>query len=345
MSPCGTTFLSSSATSAAPLLRVRDLRVRFHGAAGSFTAVEDISFDLAAGERVSLVGESGSGKSATCLAVAGYLPETLVEVTARERTFDGGTVTARRGRLPTRLPGVSMIFQDAMTSLDPVWTVGSQFHAVLRDSRWARRSATAEQAKQWLRRVGLTDVDRVLGARPYEMSGGMRQRVMVALALSTRPRLVIADEPTSALDAMLSRGAMELLVELTEEAGAALLLVSHDIHLCREFTDRMMVMYAGRVVEQLASADADTACHPYTRGLIGSVPDLDSSELDELPTIPGALRPRGPGCAFSARCEFATQRCDEQPPVTRASPQHDFRCWHPVTVPAQLATDSSGASR
>ena len=173
-----------------------------------------------------------------------------------------------------------------MTSLDPVWTVGSQLAAVIRNNARCGRRETRERAAEWLRRVGLHDVRRVLAARPYELSGGMRQRVMIAIALSARPRLLIADEPTSALDATLSGELMELLVGLTDELGAALLMVSHDIALCQAYTDRTLVMYRGRAVERGPSATlARTATHPYTRGLIACIPRLENADADRLPTM------------------------------------------------------------
>jgi peptide/nickel transport system ATP-binding protein len=179
-----------------------------------------------------------------------------------------------------------MVFQDAMTSLDPVWTIGSQLSAVIRASENVSRKEARERSRYWLSRVGLNDTDRVLKNHPYELSGGMRQRAMMALALCGRPRLLIADEPTSALDASLSRQTMDLFVELTEGAGAALLIISHDIRLCQEYSDRTLVMYRGRLVEQGPSETlSSTAKHPYTVGLLRCIPTLESALLDELPTI------------------------------------------------------------
>lgn len=271
-----------------PLLTVTDLTVRY-GASGPHpvTALDAVNLSIARGERVALVGESGSGKTTMGLAIAGLLTGPDVEVTAGTVTFDGATLArTERSRVPRRTPGLSMMFQDAMTSLDPVWTIGSQLRAVLRAGGRLTRGERNDRAREWLTRVGLTDTDRVMKARPYELSGGMRQRAMLALALAGSPTLLIADEPTSALDASLSREAMELLVELTGDVGASLLIVSHDIRLCQDYADRMIVMYGGQVVEQGASRTlAGTAVHPYTIGLLRCIPTLESANLDELPTL------------------------------------------------------------
>jgi peptide/nickel transport system ATP-binding protein len=183
-----------------------------------------------------------------------------------------------------------MVFQDAMTSLDPVWTIAQQLKSVLSANGSRSRREIADRSHEWLRRVGLPEGDRILRSRPYELSGGMRQRVMLALALCGNPKLLIADEPTSALDASLSRDMMELLVELVRDLGTSLLIVSHDIQLCTEYSDRMLVMYGGRIVEEGPSSSlARDARHPYTMGLLRCVPTLESATLDELPTLSSFL--------------------------------------------------------
>jgi ABC-type glutathione transport system ATPase component len=270
------------------LLEVAGLTVRYGmDGADPVTALDDVSLSVERGERVALVGESGSGKSTMGLAIAGFLSMPGIDVHTRTLQFDSRElVRTNRTRVPRRTPGMSMMFQDAMTSLDPVWTVGSQLRAVLRASERLSRRAQNAKAAEWLARVGLTDTDRVMRARPYELSGGMRQRTMLALALASTPKLLIADEPTSALDASLARETMELLVELTEDFGASLIIISHDIHLCQEFADRTLVMFGGRIVEQGRSSTlAETAVHPYTRGLFACVPTLDSYHREELPTL------------------------------------------------------------
>lgn len=275
------------------LLRVQDLTVTYGGPRGA-VAVRDVSFAVARGERIALVGESGSGKTTLAMAVAGFLPPEA-HVTATAMDFAGRSIRERRpGRLPQRTPGMAMVFQDAMTSLDPVWSVGSQLLAVLRGSGRTSRQEAVALARDWLRRVGLPDADRVMRARPYELSGGMRQRVMMALALCGQPDLLIADEPTSALDASLARATMDLLLELTSTTRTSLLVVSHDIHLCLDYADRTFVMYHGDLVEQAPSADLAThARHPYTRGLLQCVPTLADVDRDHLPTL-DAVMAQGP---------------------------------------------------
>jgi len=275
-----------SATESRPLLEVRDLRVTFES--GAVHAVRSAGFEVRPGERVAIVGESGSGKSTTCAAVGGFVtePGSLVEASALQ--FDGRDLrTRKQSRIPRQTPGVSMMFQDAMTSLDAVWTVGSQLEAVLGNQLKLRGKARRAEAESWLRRVGLHDVDRVMRSRPYELSGGMRQRVMLAIALCGRPRLLIADEPTSALDASRSVEMMQLMIELASTTGAAVLIVTHDIRLCQSFADRVVVMYQGCVVEDLPANRLTQAAHPYTRALVECVPSLDNHDAELLPTIDG----------------------------------------------------------
>jgi peptide/nickel transport system ATP-binding protein len=265
-----------------PLLEVRDLTVTY-GAGDA--AVRAASFGIAPGERVALVGESGSGKTTLALAVAGFLDTPGVRVDGGI-TFGGTAVDRTPHALPRRVPGISMMFQDAMTSLDPVWTVGSQLRDVIRSTSSAGRKEALDRSRGWLVKVGLTDTARVMAARPYELSGGMRQRVMLALALAGGPRLVIADEPTSALDASLARTAMDLLTELTAEFGTSLLMVSHDIHLCAEYSDRTLVMYRGDLVGDAPSTTlGGPDAHPYVQGLLRCVPTLDDVDVAELPTL------------------------------------------------------------
>lgn len=277
-----------SASDDTALVLVRGLSVRYGSREDGFTAVDNVSFDIAPGERVALVGESGSGKSTLAMTIAGLVGASgSAQVEAERLLFDGKPIGAEyKGSVPLRNVGISMVFQDAMTALDPVWTIGGQFKHVLTASGVRGRRAVREQSAHWLEKVGLTDVKRVLASRPYELSGGMRQRVMTALALCGTPKLLIADEPTSALDASLARGAMELLQELALEQGSALLIVSHDIKLCLEFSDTMLVMYHGELVEHRSTATIlDSAEHPYTRGLLSCVPTLANRSAKRLPTL------------------------------------------------------------
>ncbi len=288
--PSATTGPTVSPSSSDPteLLVVEDLTVRYNPNGPSpVTALSSAHLTLRRGERVAVVGESGSGKTTLGLAIAGFLTGPDVEVTATTLDFDGAPIPRHAASLmPRRTPGMAMVFQDAMTSLDPVWTIGSQMHSVLKANDHLKRKDAKDRARSWLNRVGLTDTNRVLKARPYELSGGMRQRAMLALALASQPKLLIADEPTSALDASLSREAMDLLVELAEDFDTSLLIISHDITLCQEYAERTIVMYGGEIVEEGESATlAQTATHPYTIGLLQCIPTLESAELDELPTL------------------------------------------------------------
>lgn len=330
------------------VLDVKNLTVRYRVAGGYFTAVDRVSFTVKPGERVAIVGESGSGKTNTCLAISGFIthPQAVVEVD--EVMFDGKSIANRpRKRLPQRIPGLAMVFQDASTSLDPVWTIGSQLTDVIRSTQKVGKAAAKAQAEDWLRKVGMVDPERVMKSRPYELSGGMSQRVMVALALAGRPKLLIADEPTSALDATLSREIMQLLVALTTEMGTGLVLITHDIHLCQAFTDRMLVMYGGRVVEVGSSQTLDvTATHPYTQALMRSVPTLESADLDFLPTIPistGGQVDLDGGCSFRPRCSKAHAACATPPRRTDLGGGRSAACWLVSTEAELAATASKGA--
>ncbi|MFB2579830.1 ABC transporter ATP-binding protein [Herbiconiux sp. P15] len=274
-----------------PVLRVQGLTVRY----GAAQAVAPADFEMLRGQRVAVVGESGSGKTSLANAIAGFVDPLAGVVEADVIELDGVPLRrtfapGQQERIPRRTPGLSMVFQDAMSSLDPVWTIGSQLIAVLRATEGVSRKRAGADALVWLEKVGITDPERVLGARPHELSGGMRQRVMMAIALSSKPVLLIADEPTSALDASLAVSTMKLMVELAESEGTAVLIISHDIELCRRFTDFVIVMYHGEIVEQLPSDRLHEAAHPYTQGLLQCVPTLASAELDQLPTLESVRR-------------------------------------------------------
>jgi len=330
------------------VLEVEALTVRYRTSVGTVTAVDGVTFSIAPGERVALVGESGSGKTGTCLAISGLLTDPSASIEVDGIRFCGDSIAGRPwSRIPRGVPGLAMVFQDASTSLDPVWTLGSQLIAVLRGTRRMSRKEARAEAIAWLDRVGLTDTDRVLRSRPYELSGGMRQRAMIALALAGRPRLVIADEPTSALDATLSREIMQLLVTLTNELQTGLLLVTHDIHLCQAFTDRMLVMYGGKVVEEGASRTLDRdAVHPYTQALLQCVPTLESADLPVLPTIAsvasGQHDPAG-GCGFRPRCPRAHDACLVPPQRVTVGPRSSALCWDVVGAGAEPVAVPQGA--
>jgi peptide/nickel transport system ATP-binding protein len=277
---------ASSTDATAALLVATDLTIHY----GDFTAVTGATLTVNSGERVALVGESGSGKTTLAMAVAGMLTDPSARVAALELSFANGPVTQPATALPTITDGISVVFQDAMTSLDPTWRIGGQLVAALRNRCGLTRKQAKVKAAEWLCRVGFPDPERVMRLRPYELSGGMRQRAMIAVALCGEPRLIVADEPTSALDATLSRMTMDLLKELTDESGAALLIVTHDLQLCLDYADKLCVMKDGEVVEYAtAAAIRSSPQHPYTRGLMACVPTLDSADLEMLPTLDSVM--------------------------------------------------------
>ncbi|HEY1701570.1 MAG TPA: ABC transporter ATP-binding protein [Trebonia sp.] len=279
-------------TTSQDLLSIKNASVSYAGHGGKVAAVKSASFSMKTGEHVAIVGESGSGKTTLALAIAGLLtaPGTTCEFTGFR--FGGEAVPPRKiVPLPHRRPGISMVFQNAMTSLDPVATIGGQFTDVMRGLAKTSRREARRRAAAWLRDVGLEDTGRVLKLRPYELSGGMRQRVMLALALCGEPRLLIADEPTSALDASVARDVMDLIRAMSERTGAGVLIVSHDIELCRMYVDTVIVMYQGEIVD-ICPADRieEEATHPYTLALTECVPTLDSAGLRRLPTLQDTMR-------------------------------------------------------
>ncbi|MCL8025053.1 ABC transporter ATP-binding protein [Nocardioides bruguierae] len=281
------TTTSHPAQGTQPVLSVRNLDVRY----GDVAAVTGADLDIHPGQRVAIVGESGSGKTSLGNAVAGFQPAAAT-ITADRLELQGTALDRSSAQpIPTRTPGLSMIFQDAMRSLDPVWTVGSQLLAVLKPGRSRKEAHRA--ALGWLDEVGITDPERVMDVYPHQLSGGMRQRVMMAIALASKPSLLIADEPTSALDASLAVTAMRLIVSMAEREDAAVLVITHDIELCRHFADVVVVMYHGEIVETIAASDLDRAQHPYTRGLVACVPTLASAKLEELPTLASVMGTEG----------------------------------------------------
>ena len=320
------------------VLEVEGLQVCYRNRASSMNAVDGVDLCVMPREQIAVVGESGSGKTSMALAIGGLLDGKQATVEVKRYTIDGRPCRPTGEQvLPSGVPGVSMIFQDAMTSLDPVWSIGSQLLSVIRRRDRMTRGNARTEAVEWLRRVQLSDPERVLRSRPYELSGGMRQRVMIAVALCSHPKLLVADEPTSALDASLARSVMDLIADLTQVLGTAVLLVTHDISLARHYADRVLVMYGGRIVEEFSGGlhgDVKEARHPYTLGLLGCTPSLDSVNLAELPTIAAAKgwtkhNVEG-GCSFRSRCPAATQACGIAPPEHELEPGHRIRCWNPA---------------
>ncbi|MEX1025614.1 MAG: ABC transporter ATP-binding protein [Planctomycetota bacterium] len=325
------------------LLEVRDLQVRFTTQQGVVRAVDGISFDVEAGESLGLVGESGSGKSVSSLAVLGLVPNPPGLVTARSIRFDGQDLTRLSPDALRRLRGneLAMIFQDPMTSLHPLLTVSEQLTEVLGLHAGLRGIAARRVAAAGLGDVGIPEPESRLDAYPHELSGGMRQRVMIAMALLAKPKLLFADEPTTALDVTVQAQILELLTDLRERHGMALVLITHDLGVVAGTTDRVHVMYAGKLVEAAATrALFKTPRHPYTAALLKSVPTLIGDPDVPLPSIEGQppdLTTLGAGCPFAPRCRRVVERCRLEAPrlelVSATEPGrrgHAAACFEPL---------------
>jgi oligopeptide transport system ATP-binding protein len=315
------------------LLDVRDLRTRFTIRGGTVHAVNGISLHVDRGEAVGLVGESGSGKSVTALSIMGLVPEPG-RVVSGSVWFDGRDLLALQERERERIRGndIAMVFQDPMSYLNPVTSIGAQIGESLRLHRGMDGRAARRRAIELLELVGIPAAPSRVDSYPHQFSGGMRQRVMIAIALSCEPKLLIADEPTTALDVTVQAQILELLQRLRSELGMSLLLITHDLGVVAGIVDRVNVMYAGYVVE---SAPVDLAFedarHPYTLGLMASIPRLDAARGERLRPIQGVppdLVDPGPGCPFQPRCPFAVGRSEEaNPPLELVGPDHRVACW------------------
>ncbi len=303
-----------------PLLSVRDLSVEFHTRDGVVPAVQHMELDVYSGRTLAVLGESGSGKSVTAQAIMGLLDTPPARITSGSVVFDGEdllTVDAEHRR-KVNGEGLAMVFQDALSALNPVYTVGSQLAELLRVRRGMRRKAA------WERAVDLMDRVRIPAARdrakdyPHQFSGGMRQRIMIAMAIALDPKVLIADEPTTALDVTVQAQIMELLLQIQQDTGMGLILITHDLGVVAEVADEVCAMYAGRRVEAATVREVFSApAHPYTRGLLQSIPrpDETAEELWAIPgTPPNLLRLDG-GCAFRPRCEAAIERCATERPA------------------------------
>jgi peptide/nickel transport system ATP-binding protein len=321
-----------------PLLQVADLRVRFRTAAGIVQAVNAVSFDVLPGETLAIVGESGSGKSVTSLAILRLLPE-LTALTDGQVLFDGHDLLTvpERSMRDIRGNAISMIFQEPMTSLDPLMPVGRQVAEAFEAHQGLSRRQALDAAVAALESVHIPEAARRSRQYPFQLSGGLRQRVMIAMAVACNPRLLIADEPTTALDVTIQAQILNLMDELKHRVGAAIILITHDLGVVAEIAQRVAVMYAGRIVET-APVDALFArpLHPYTLGLLGASPKLYSSldpatagmRLQEIGGTVPSLREQIIGCAFAPRCSLVTERCRRHPPPLEAKQHgHEAACW------------------
>ncbi|CCE10841.1 dipeptide transporter; ATP-binding component of ABC superfamily [Bradyrhizobium sp. STM 3843] len=321
------------------LLEVDSLNVSMRNAEGHLVSViENLSFSVAHGQTTALVGESGCGKSMTALALMRLLPEDFV-ITSGRILLEGRDLLSLSAKEMRSLRGraMSMIFQEPMTALNPLFTVGDQIAEVLRWHQGLGGSAARERAIALLRVVQIPAAEQRVDAYPHQLSGGMRQRVMIAMALAGRPKLLIADEPTTALDVTVQAQIFDLLAELQQETGAAVLLITHDLGAVAELADEILVLYAGRCIEAGVSADiVEAPRHPYTRGLLNCVPHFTLGrapkpwvDLGEIPGMVPPLGARGADCAFLARCALAADICRSrpQPALDPIGPGHAVSCW------------------
>jgi dipeptide transport system ATP-binding protein len=321
-----------------PLLEVEDLRVEFGSEAAPVIAVDGVDLQLDAGEVVSCVGESGSGKSVTALAIMGLI-DFPGRVRAKRLAFDGRDLLAMSDAARRRLVGkdIAMIFQDPLASLNPCFTVAFQLTETLRlhgsEAEQASAKRRRARAVELLRQVEIPDPEARLGAFPHQLSGGMAQRVMIATAIACQPKLLIADEPTTALDVTVQAQVLELLLRLQREQGMTLLLITHDLAVVAETARRVVVMYAGEVVETGAvPAIFDAPRHPYTQALLAALPEhnRDRERLQAIPGVVPGQHDRPSGCLLSPRCEYALERCRVERPDLAGPPARAVRCHFPL---------------
>jgi peptide/nickel transport system ATP-binding protein len=328
--------------SAAPLLAIEGVSVSLPTARGTLAAVDNVSLELAAGRTLGIVGESGSGKTMLSRAVAQLLPR-RAKLSGVVR-FAGDTLTALEPEALRRLRGRSLafVFQDPMTSLNPVLSIGSQIIETLREHLGLDRAAAVRRAVELLGEVGIPSPEQRLAQYPHQFSGGMRQRVAIAIALSCEPKLLIADEPTTALDVTVQAQILDLLAREQRRRGMAMILITHDLGVVAGRTDEVAVMYAGRVVERAPTGRLFKAMRmPYTEALIAAIPKLEAPPHTPLKAIsglpPDPTRP-SPGCAFAPRCTYANGRCRQSSPALETRDgQHHFACWHPLGASAAVA--------
>lgn len=316
------------------LLQVRDLKTYFYTDAGVVRAVDGVSYDLKEGETLGLVGESGCGKSVSALSILRLIANPPGKIVGGEIFFEGKDLLKISEEEIRNIRGnhIAMIFQEPMTSLNPVLTIGLQIGEALELHRNMNKKEAREEILRLLRMVGIPDPERRIGDYPHQFSGGMRQRVMIAMALSCNPKLLIADEPTTAVDVTIQAQLLEVVKELTSRLGTAVMLITHNLGVVARYVNRMAVMYAGRIVEQGPAAEVYAhPRHPYTIGLLASVPRLDKPRKERLVPIDGQppnliLLP--PGCSFMPRCSYRIEICSKERPELRPlGDGHFTACW------------------
>ncbi len=329
--------MDTALNTVAPLLEVDNLKTYFYTRDGVVRAVDGVSFTVYPGETLAIVGESGCGKSVTSLSILRLIAEPPGKIVNGRLMFQGRDLIGLSEDAMRKVRGneISMIFQEPMTSLNPVLTIGRQIGEALMLHRGMTRARALKRAEDMLTLVNIPEAARRIEQYPHQLSGGMRQRVMIAMALACNPRLLIADEPTTALDVTIQAQILDLMRDLKAKTGAAIVLITHDLGVVAEMAQRVVVMYAGRKVEE-APVDALFAHprHPYTEGLLKSIPRLEaagSNERARLTEIPGmvpSLKEDIAGCVFAPRCAYAVERCQrEYPPLEEKSPGHYAACW------------------
>ncbi|MGC1504642.1 MAG: ABC transporter ATP-binding protein [Sulfitobacter sp.] len=323
------------------LLRIRNLSVDFATASGQFRAVDGVDQDVNESEILAIVGESGSGKSVSMLAVMGLLPWTAT-VTADELTFDGKDLLTMEPKARRKIVGkdLAMIFQEPMSSLNPCFTVGWQIREALRVHLGMGRRERQARAIELFEQVGIPDPEKRLGAFPHQMSGGMNQRVMIAMAIACKPKLLIADEPTTALDVTIQAQILDLLASLRDETGMGLVLITHDMGVVAETAERVSVQYAGQKIEEQPVVPLfEVPHHPYTSALLDALPERATEK--RLPTIPGVVPgqfDRPAGCLFSPRCQFANAKCKAEAPPALGADLGQARCFYPLNTNEKVAS-------
>jgi oligopeptide transport system ATP-binding protein len=337
-----------------PILKVEDLKVSFRTYAGEVQAVRGVSFHLNKGEVLAIVGESGCGKSVTAQTIMRLIPTPPSFIKGGSIQFDDKEMTKLSDKAMEKIRGseMGMIFQDPMTSLNPTMTIGKQITEGLVKHQGMSAAAAKARAIDMLKLVGMSNPEGRVNQYPHELSGGMRQRVMIAIALSCNPKLLIADEPTTALDVTIQAQIIELMKKLSEQTEASIIVITHDLGVVAEMAQRVVVMYAGKVVEQ---GTVDELFyhpqHPYTWGLLRSVPRLDHDSESELVPIPGTppdLFAPPQGCAFAARCPYAMKAClEKDPEPTKLTETHSAACWllHPDAPKVERPVEAGGAVR
>jgi oligopeptide/dipeptide ABC transporter ATP-binding protein len=325
------------------LLDVRDLQTQFHTSGGVVRAVDGVSWDVRAGETVALVGESGCGKSVSALSVMRLVSAPAGRIVGGQIRFKGRDLLALSDDEMRKVRGreIGMIFQEPMTSLNPVLTVGRQVTETMEIHLGMTPAQARARAGEILGLVGISDPERRLRQYPHQFSGGMRQRIMIAMAMSCNPSLILADEPTTALDVTIQAQILELLKDLSRKLGVAMLMITHNLGVVARYADRVNVMYAGRIIERGTAREIyANPRHPYTLGLLRSVPRLDEprkSRLDPISGQPPDLTRLPPGCAFAPRCTFVVDRCRvDRPELATVAPDHTAACWESERVAAKV---------